>query len=207
MIYALKKRPNTKAHSSGHSKSLILREIHSGNAILARLVEDDYKMAQANPATLNNAENLLKHLLNDELVNYPMLQQTVAKLEMSSKEDSAAKLLQDAAKKAYESLRSHEAYELEMLLVEVYIYQGDKSQLEKTLKIECLQDDWIRDARRPLYKSIIYNMLGDTEKAKKYWEEFLTERDPIHISVSHPETNFQLFKQHVNRLQTAKSKR
>lgn len=42
---------------------------------------------------------------------------------MSRKEDEAIKVLQKALKKAQREGKSHEAYEIEMLLAEMYIYK------------------------------------------------------------------------------------
>jgi hypothetical protein len=58
-----------------------------------------------------------------------MLQQALEKLEMSGSEDSAVEILENAVKKAENANKAHEAYEIEMLLVEMLIYKVEKSQL------------------------------------------------------------------------------
>ena len=46
-----------------------------------------------------------------------------AKLAMSGKEDNAIQKLEEEIQKAQQNGKLHEAYELEMLLVEMYIYK------------------------------------------------------------------------------------
>ncbi|KAK7245671.1 hypothetical protein RIF29_40519 [Crotalaria pallida] len=127
-------------------RSLFIEGLYGGNLAFERLKEDFHK-AQVNPATLANTEILLKALLKEEYLDLIKLQQTVAKLEMSRSEDSAVKILREA-KEAHAN-QPHEAYEIEMLLVEMLIYKGD---LKKALECKCLEDEPIKDARRPLYK-------------------------------------------------------
>lgn len=52
-----------------------------------------------------------------------MLKSTIAKLEMSGKETEAVKILENAITKAQNEGKCHEAYETEMLLVEMLIYK------------------------------------------------------------------------------------
>jgi len=51
------------------------------------------------------------------------LKQKVAELERREEEDCAEKILRAALKKANEKKKPHEAYEFEMLIVEVLIYK------------------------------------------------------------------------------------
>ncbi|RDX87952.1 hypothetical protein CR513_30510, partial [Mucuna pruriens] len=209
LIYVLTKRrpkPEDKAEPKQkpirllRTRSFIIREIHSGNAALDRLLEDDYKQARVNPSALDKTDTLLKEHLQQELPNLMILQQNVAKLEMSGKEDDAEKIIRQALKKANEKKRPQEAYEIEMLLVEVLIYKGGDLDLESALKCKCLKDESLRDVRRPLYKAIIYKMKGDTKEAEKCWDEFIQVRDP---ALSRPEIQFEIFEHHVERLQNA----
>ncbi|XP_061352449.1 uncharacterized protein LOC133297342 [Gastrolobium bilobum] len=213
LVYVSRPKPTSpdsllkpKPKSYDRTRSWIIREIHSGKLVLDRLVEG-FNKAQVNPATLANTENVLKALLEEELLDLIKLQQTVAKLEMSGREDSAVKILEEAAKKAYDAKKPHEAYEIEMLLVEMLIYKGE---LDKASKCKCLKDESIKDARRPLYKAIIYKMLVDTKernekekKAKECWEEFVEVQDPQLKEVYLSQTNFEAFKESVGRLQSA----
>lgn len=48
---------------------------------------------------------------------------TVAKLEMSGKEEVAVGILETELKRAQKEGKAHEAYETEMLLVEMHIYK------------------------------------------------------------------------------------
>ena len=57
------------------------------------------------------------------------LKSTVAKLEMTGKEAEAAALLEVAYERAMKQKKPHEAYEIEMLLVEMLIYQVTDSSL------------------------------------------------------------------------------
>jgi hypothetical protein len=50
----------------------------------------------------------------------------MAKLEMSGSETSAVKILEDAVRKANNANKPHEAYEIEMFLVEMLIYKVKK---------------------------------------------------------------------------------
>lgn len=52
-----------------------------------------------------------------------MLKSIIAKLEMSGKEIEAVKILENAITKAQNEGKCHEAYETEMLLVEMLIYK------------------------------------------------------------------------------------
>ncbi|KAG4384124.1 hypothetical protein AAZX31_13G200300 [Glycine max] len=75
-----------------------------------------------------------------------ILQQDVEDLENSEREVEAENILRQALKKA--SYKPHEAYEIEMLFVDVLIY-----------------------------KAIIHQMLG-IDEAREHWQEFIVVRDP-----------------------------
>ncbi|KAF2305423.1 hypothetical protein GH714_005153 [Hevea brasiliensis] len=130
--------------------------LHGGKLAMERLT--DYHQARADAASLNAAESELKVLLEEEQPDFKKLQSAVAKLEMSGKEAVAVGILESAVKKARMEEKPQEAYEIEMLLVEMLIYKGD---YDKALKCECLSHEEISDARRPLYKgfslSFVYN--------------------------------------------------
>ncbi|AES64177.1 putative tetratricopeptide-like helical domain-containing protein [Medicago truncatula] len=183
-----------KSEHFDRTRSWIVREIHSGKPILDRLKED-FNKARVNPATLKHTKKVLKALLNEEYLDLIKIQQAAEKLEMSGSEDSAVEVLERAVEKAENANKPHEVYEIEMFLVEMLIYKGE---LDRALNRTCLKDDSLKDARRPLYKAIIYQMKGNTEKADECWNEFLTVQDP-------PCTGFSLykFKKNVERLQSA----
>ncbi|KAE7996203.1 hypothetical protein FH972_000944 [Carpinus fangiana] len=147
------------------TRSTSMGALHGGKMELHRLA--DYHEARDNAATLDRAETELKNLLEEEQPDFEQLQRTVAKLEMSWKEDDAVEILEKAVK-AHEE-KPQEAYEIQMLLVEMLIYKGD---FEKAFNCECLKHEEISDARCPLYKGIINIMLGHPEQAKKCWEDF-----------------------------------
>ncbi|WJX26952.1 hypothetical protein P8452_15819 [Trifolium repens] len=196
------KRPKfkPKAEKLNRTRSWIIRKIHSGEPILDRLKED-FNKARVNPATLNNTKNVLEALLQEEYLDFIKLQQTLAKLEMSGSENSAVEILEKAVRKANNSNKPHEAYEIEMFLVEMLIYKGE---LENALNRACLKDESLKDARRPLYKAIIHQMNGNMNKSKnekkkaiEYWEEFVIVRDPLYEGHPH---SFKKFKKNVKKL-------
>ncbi|KAJ7968941.1 Transmembrane protein [Quillaja saponaria] len=166
------------------SKSIGL--LHGGEPALQRLV--DFNEASTNPATLDNAKIVLKALLTEEHLDFRKLQSTGAKLEMSGNEAEAVQPLKNAVKKFRKEGKLHEAYEIEMILVETLIYKGDS---EQALGCECLKDEDIYDARRPLYKAIIHIMRGDPEReAKECWKEFNNTRGhPTEFSSSAEDPN------------------
>ncbi|OIT22737.1 PREDICTED: uncharacterized protein LOC109217204 [Nicotiana attenuata] len=169
------------------TRSMSIGVLHGGELALERLV--DYHQAKANVQLLDVTETELDSLLNEDLPNFKKLQRCIAKLEMSGKESKAVKKLESAIRKAQLKGKPHEAYEFEMLLVESLIYQGD---FIKALSYECLNDEFITDARRPLYKAIIYLSLGYTEEeAKEFWREFKRIRE--HMKRSYNTEDVQLF--------------
>ncbi|KAJ7968942.1 Transmembrane protein [Quillaja saponaria] len=148
------------------SKSIGL--LHGGELALQRLV--DFNAASTNPATLDYAKIVLKALLTEEHLDFRKLQSTGAKLEMSGNEAEAVQPLKNAVKKFRKEGKLHEAYEIEMILVETLIYKGDS---EQALGCECLKHKDIYDARRPLYKAMLHIMRGDPEReANECWKEF-----------------------------------
>ncbi|KAM3251032.1 putative protein isoform X1 [Capsicum annuum] len=164
-----KKRKNRKLKRV-LTRSMSIGVLHGGELALQRLV--DYHEAKANLRSLDSTEIELEldALLNEERPDFKKLQRCVAKMEMSGKESYALMKLEDTVTKAQSKGKPHEAYEFEMLLVETLIYQGEFS---KALSYKCLKDEFITDARRPLYKAIIYLSLGySTDEAKNYCEQF-----------------------------------
>uniref|UniRef100_M1BW56 Uncharacterized protein n=1 Tax=Solanum tuberosum TaxID=4113 RepID=M1BW56_SOLTU len=125
--------------------------LHGGELALERLI--DYHKAKANFLSLNSAETELDALLNEERPDFKKLHRCVAKMEMSGKESEAVMKLRNAIRKA----EPHKAYEFEMLLVETLIYQGDYTE---ALRCKCLEEKYITDARRPLYKDHGHKLFG-----------------------------------------------
>ncbi|XP_039016665.1 uncharacterized protein LOC120147337 [Hibiscus syriacus] len=116
---------------------------------------------------------------------------------MSRREDEAMEVLKKALEKARKEGKSHEAYEIEMLLAELYIYKGD---LQKALDCNCLrEDEGVSDARRLLYKAIISLMDQKEEEARSYWKDF-KEIQHTTIPPSFYEEEFTEFKNAVNLL-------
>lgn len=152
-------------------RSMSMAVLHGGHLALKRLVE--YHEARAdNCALLDQAECDLKHILSLEHPNYQKLQSIIAKLEMSGKETEAITILENAITKAQNDGKCHEAYEIEMLLVEMLIYKGD---FKKALERKCLSHEEISDARRPLYKAICTMLLKheyNRKEAEQHWQDF-----------------------------------
>ncbi|ESW19900.1 hypothetical protein PHAVU_006G164900 [Phaseolus vulgaris] len=195
LIFVLLRRPKPKpSRRLQATRSFIVRELHSGYPALDRLMTEQYE----NPTALNSSF-ALKWELKQDLPDLPILQQKVAELERREEEDCAEKILRAALKKANEKKKPHEAYEFEMLIVEVLIYKGKKSSLESGLQCQCLADESLKDARRPLYKAIIHCLLGDMKKAEEHWDEFNVVREPAFG----PQIDFDTFKEHVHRLKNA----
>lgn len=166
-----KKRKNKKLKKVVLTRSMSMGVLHGGELALERLI--DYHKAKANFLSLNSAETELDALLNEERPDFKKLHRCVAKMEMSGKESEAVMKLRNAIRKA----EPHKAYEFEMLLVETLIYQGDYTE---ALRCKCLEEKYITDARRPLYKAIIHISLGYRsyqEEAINCWKEFKQIRE------------------------------
>ncbi|CAJ1962190.1 unnamed protein product [Sphenostylis stenocarpa] len=191
-----KPKPEPRVHAT---RSFIVRQLHSGYPALERLMEEQYE----NPSVLESAYTLIMQFGN-EFPDLRIIQQKVKELEMWGEEDYAEKILRLALKDANEKQKPHEAYEYEMFLVEVLIYKGGKSDLKSGLKCECLAEESLKDARRPLFKAIMHKMLENRERAKENWDEFIMVRDP---AIGHQiDIDFDQFEHHVLRLQIATKK-
>ncbi|KAK1556479.1 hypothetical protein Q3G72_005593 [Acer saccharum] len=163
---ARKKRAEASKVRGVLTRSVSIGVLHGGKMALERLV--DYHHARADATLLEDALDNLNKLIQEERPPFKELQRVVAKLEMSRKEDDAVEKL-ESAWNARKEKKPHEAYEYQMLLIEMYIYKGD---FEKALKCECLNEEKISDARRPLYKAIVHGMLEDHKESRKCFGEF-----------------------------------
>ncbi|KAK4858026.1 hypothetical protein QYF36_009875 [Acer negundo] len=165
---AWKRRSAASKVSGVLTRSVSIGVLHGGKMALERLV--DYHHARADATLWEDALDNLNKLIQKEHPPFKELQRVVAKLEMSGKEADAVEKLESALKIAQEKKKPHEAYEYQMLLVEMYIYKGD---FDKALKCECLNEEKISDTRRPLYKAIVYGMSKDREEeSRKCFGEF-----------------------------------
>ncbi|KAG6778925.1 hypothetical protein POTOM_015288 [Populus tomentosa] len=195
------KKQKKKVHGV-FTRSMSVGVLHGGKLALERVI--DYHRARTDEASLKAAENELKELLIEEHPDFVKLQSTVAMLEMSGKEAVAVGILEKQLQRARKDGKSHVAYEIEMLLVEMHIYQGE---FKKALDCECLSHEEISDARRPLYKAIIYIMLGrPREEVLICWKKFIDFRirfqspssDQSHLNKA--VTNFEEFEKAVKLL-------
>ncbi|CAH8264720.1 unnamed protein product [Arabidopsis lyrata] len=160
------------------SKSVSMGAIRGGKLALQRLL--DLHSYRVDTSSLANAEIEFEALLSKENPDFGLLQRDIVKMEMSGKEANGVELLKKALEKARKEGKGHEAYEIEMLLVEMLIYLGN---IEEASKCKCLEDEVITDARRPLYQSIIHYLRGDPMKQVE--ETFNRFRD-IQIGLQWP---------------------
>ncbi|KAK4271835.1 hypothetical protein QN277_020468 [Acacia crassicarpa] len=188
-------------------RSKTFRELYGGDIALRRLFENHE--AEPSSAAFDTTDSVMKGLLDHEHLELKKLQTIVGKVEKSGTVALAVEQLKKAEKE--HSGNPHEAYEIGMLLVELLIYEG---KYKEALRSDCLKHEEISDARRPLYKAIIYIMLGDDEIAEKCWEEFSGIRELFHIrkppsssssslgeAIDHI-TDFQTFKNKVMKFKT-----
>ncbi|CAA7014276.1 unnamed protein product [Microthlaspi erraticum] len=141
------------------SRSVSMGAIRGGKLALQRLL--DLHSYRVDTSSLANAEMEFESLLSKETPDFGLLQRDIVKMEMSGKEAKGVEILKRALEKARGEEKGHEAYEIEMLLVEMLIYLGN---IEEASKCKCLEDEIITDARRPLYQTIIHYLRGDPEK-------------------------------------------
>ncbi|KAG7638476.1 hypothetical protein ISN45_At02g029100 [Arabidopsis thaliana x Arabidopsis arenosa] len=102
------------------SKSVSMGAIRGGKLALQRLL--DLHSYRGDTSSLANAELEFEALLSKEKPDFGLLQRDIVKMEMSGKEAKGAELLKKALEKARKEGKGHEAYEIEMLLVEMLIY-------------------------------------------------------------------------------------
>ncbi|KAF8108901.1 hypothetical protein N665_0104s0212 [Sinapis alba] len=141
------------------SRSVSMGAIRGGTLALKRLL--DLHSYSVETSSLANVEIEFESLLSKENPDFELLQRDIVKMEMSGKEAKGVEILKKALEKARKEEKGHEAYEIEMLLVEMLIYLGN---IEEALKCKCLEDEVITDARRPLYQTIIHYLSGHPEK-------------------------------------------
>ncbi|KAG6695923.1 hypothetical protein I3842_09G121600 [Carya illinoinensis] len=186
------------------SKSTSIGMLHGGKLALKRLL--DYHHARADANVLDEAANELKTALGDAYPDFWNLKCNVAKMEMNGKEDEAVTMLETAFEEAKKQRKPHEAYEIEMLLVEMLIYKGE---FKKANDCECLSsEDQISDARRPLYKAVLQILLGHSEdQAFNCWKDFKRLRKHFLLQPSLEEekihkifSDFDEFKKLINLL-------
>ncbi|PON43750.1 Tetratricopeptide-like helical domain containing protein [Trema orientale] len=191
-------------------RSTSLALLHGDEMALQRLVE--FHESRADTHRLDSADCEFRlALIGQQKPNFRELTRVIAKLEMSGKEDKAIKLLEEEFQKAQNNGKTYEAYEIEMLLVEMLIYKGD---FKKALRCKCLSNENVSDARRPLYNAIIHIALEPSKKkeAEAYWEKFIDLRthfgfQPVYresmeeTGIYKISTNFQEFERIVKKLQ------
>ncbi|XP_030972923.1 uncharacterized protein LOC115992825 [Quercus lobata] len=185
------------------TRSMSIGVIHGGKPALQRLI--DFHKARLDAKIPNKAVKKLKYTLVKEKPDFFHLKSTVAKLEMTGKEAEAAALLEVVYERAMKQKKPHEAYEIEMLLVEMLIYQGE---FKKAFDRKCFDQVEISDARRPLFKAILHLILEiNVEQALECWEEFTHIRENFSWQPSLEEdilkevvSDFRKFKEVVNLL-------
>ncbi|KAL0897038.1 hypothetical protein Bca101_080999 [Brassica carinata] len=145
------------------SRSVSMGAIRGGKLALKRLL--DLHSYSVDTSSLANADIEFESLLSKENPDFELLQRDILKMEMSGKEAKGVEILKKALEKARKEEKGHEAYEIEMLLVEMLIYLGN---IEEASNCKCLEDKVVTDARRPLYQAshitIIHYLSGHPEK-------------------------------------------
>ncbi|WZY92430.1 hypothetical protein YC2023_064759 [Brassica napus] len=102
------------------SRSVSMGAIRGGKVALQRLL--DLHSYHLDTSSLVNAEIEFESLLSRERPDFGLLQRDIVKMEMSGKEAKGVEILKKALDKAKAEGKGHEAYEIEMLLVEMLIY-------------------------------------------------------------------------------------
>ncbi|CAL9092297.1 unnamed protein product, partial [Musa acuminata var. zebrina] len=125
--------------------------------------------ARLDSTKLNKAVDDLSAELTNERKDYSKLNVLAASLEMSGREKEAIKILEAALEKSANN--KEEMHEIEMLLVEMLIYEGDyvKALGYTTL---CGEETSAADPRVPLYKAAIFALMGKMYRAKECYETF-----------------------------------
>ncbi|EOA27656.1 hypothetical protein CARUB_v10023803mg [Capsella rubella] len=177
-VKSIGKEASSGRDQKGLSRSVSVGAIRGGTLALQRLL--DLHSYRADTSSLANAEIEFEALLSKEHPDFGMLQRDIVKMEMSGKEAKGVEILKKALEKARKEEKGHEAYEIEMLLVEMLIYLGN---MEEATKCKCLEDEVITDARRPLYQTIIHYLRNDPMKQV---EETFNKFREIQISLQWP---------------------
>ncbi|CAD5169209.1 unnamed protein product [Musa acuminata subsp. malaccensis] len=160
-------------------RSVSLAMLHGGEKAMQRLM--DAHEACRDESRLSSALDDMRNELDKDRMDFNKLHAIIPRLEMSGKEKEAITILQEALKKAKTDQQTHKTYELEMLLVEMLIYEGE---YDKALRQACLcsEDVSTADARVPLYQATVYAMKGETDRAKERYEKFKDIRKTYHGS-------------------------
>ncbi|RWR97401.1 putative transmembrane protein [Cinnamomum micranthum f. kanehirae] len=189
-------------------RSLKLESLKGGTAFAE-------ERARLTPHLLDDAERefkeILSHYVKDfqskDRVEFERVQKCAWRMEMSRKEDAAVKELECYIQKLHE--RSPEIHEVQMLLVEMLIYQGDYERARQTW--ERARQTWdkarqnlelpIKDYRLQFYPAVIYVLLGNEDEAKKHWGDFI-ETSKSGFGANPPDEDgsimtFSDFKEHV----------
>lgn len=167
-------------------RSLTMEGLRCGNLSLEVLLE--VKKARLGPQSLIGAESEFYKVLWTDRIELHDLKRLARKLEMGGKEDAAVAMLKEF-RKAYENDRSHENYEIDLVLVEMLIYRGDyKVARDLCIKVRKLFEEEFASPFPPeetvhitrptnvkieFYQAVTSALLGETDKAKVHWEEFM----------------------------------
>ncbi|ERN02440.1 hypothetical protein AMTR_s00096p00163200 [Amborella trichopoda] len=128
LIILKKRKPNKERASKTvgkklkYQRSLSMASLHGGRFALQRLVMAHH--AKFNPNVLAAATEQFMELLKEDLPNITELQSLASILEMSGKEEEVIRMLREALQRVRKEGRALETHELEMLLVEMLIYEA-----------------------------------------------------------------------------------
>lgn len=110
---------------------------------------------------------------NPSAIQVKEIKECAVRLMVYGEAEEAVRYLQDALEKYKHENDPEPAYNVEMALVEILLYQH---KYELALECNCLNHDDLlgpADARVFLYKAIIYTMLDLNELARIWWERYV----------------------------------
>ncbi|ERN02431.1 hypothetical protein AMTRI_Chr03g47840 [Amborella trichopoda] len=171
-------------------RGLSMNTLYSGALALDNLL--GMKKVMIDPRSLRNLEEQFRKLLDETLKGNPQLgnpqllelQRVASRLEIVRDEDKAVHMLREAYEKAMSLQGINKSYaelarELDMMLVEMLIYQGKykeawlRSCLNDELSTSFPNEEEVSDGRGPFYKAILCIMLKRRrEEAQRFWNQF-----------------------------------
>lgn len=160
------------------SRSSVKQDIlypKSAKDVLQSLLMVNENVASSKTSILPNFKNL-KSPPEPSIKDCEDLTIQAAALIKDGKGDRAERQLRDIYNDMVKGGKTESAYNVQMALVAILIFQG---KYQEALKWICLNKDlaFPSDGRVHLYKAIIYTMLEENKEAKEYWETFIGSLD------------------------------
>ncbi|KAL6282634.1 hypothetical protein ACE6H2_013563 [Prunus campanulata] len=156
------------------SRSSVKQDISypkSAKDVLQSLLMVNQNVASSKNSILPNLNNL-KSPPEPSMEDCERLKIQAAALIKDGKSDRAERQLQDIYNNMVTGGKTEPAYNVQMALVAILIFQG---KYQEALKWVCLNKEHAipSDGRVHLYKAIIYTMLEENKEAKECWETFI----------------------------------